>query len=90
MLLQQQGYKLELAEVIRMVLKLYPELLVEPGRILKPIGPQTQGMIQPQLPPGQGGQALGSLPQQTQAAAPNFADIASAAAGEKGGQVPSV
>jgi hypothetical protein len=87
MLLQQQGYKIELAELLKRYLQLFPDVFKEPGKIIKSIGPQTPGLIQPQMQPG-GGQGPGQVPQQFQAAAPNNADIISGAAGEKGQGIP--
>jgi len=76
--LQQQGYKFNIAEFGKAYLKLFPYVFIDIGKIIQPIGPQTQGL----LPPGvQGGPNMGS--QNTQQP-PNIADILSAQAGPKG------
>jgi hypothetical protein len=78
-----QGYKIELVEIIREYLKLFPDMFSNPGRIIKPIQ-------QPMMPgqPGAGGGAQGVRPQQRQANPPTSADLMSAVGGEKGGNVP--
>lgn len=86
---ERQGYKIELAEIFKLYLKLFPDAILDPGKIIKPITPNTQGLLGGQrgAPPQQGG----APPQFRQAPMnpPNIADILSGASGEKGqGVVP--
>ena len=47
-LLQQQGSNLFVAELMRLYLKLYPEMIKDIGRIIKPTGPPgTPGQLSP-------------------------------------------
>lgn len=46
-LLQQQGTKLNIAELIRRYLSLFPEMIKDIGKILQPIQPATQGQLTP-------------------------------------------
>lgn len=84
---QMQGYKIELAELLRRYLQLFPDVFKEISRIIKPIQPNTPGLLPTEQPPGGGG-GQGVAPQQRQSAPPNTADIISSLGGEKGGQVP--
>jgi hypothetical protein len=74
-----QGYKIELVEIIREYLSLFPDMFNNPGRIIKPMAqqPQVQGGGNPAA-----NQQLAAQPP------PNMADIISGSAGEKGGQIP--
>jgi len=84
MAFQQQGYKINIAEILKRYLMLFPDVFADTGKIIQPITQQTQGLIQPpQQGPGGGG--VGVRPQQFQEAPPNTADIISQIGGEKGG-----
>ena len=58
-LMQQQGDKVALAEILRKYIDLFPEIGVDAGKIIQKISPQTQGLIPPE-PQGQGGTTSGS------------------------------
>lgn len=48
-LLQQQGKKLDIAELIRLYFRLFPEMIKDIGRIIKPIAMgQTDGVLTPE------------------------------------------
>lgn len=81
-----QGYKIELAEILKKYLLLFPDVFTNISRIIKPIQQQPMGMLpQPQgQPVGTGGVGLGAIPQQVQANPPTPADIISSIGGEKG------
>jgi hypothetical protein len=81
---QQQGYKINLAEILKRYLYLFPDVFVDGGKIIQPITQQTQGLIPPQMPETRGGGGTGVRPQQFQEAPPNMADIISQIGGEKG------
>ena len=83
---QIQGYKIELAEIFKSYLQLFPDVFRNIGRIIKPIDQTTKGLIPMQQPQQQGGASgnLGVNPQQFQSAPPNSADIISEIGGEKG------
>lgn len=81
---QMQGYKINLAEIFKRALQLFPDVFKDIGKIIQPIGPQTQGLIPPQQPGGGSGGATPAQPQQAQAKPANSADIISAIGGEKG------
>ena len=87
-----QGYKIELAEILKKYLLLFPDVFTNIGRIIKPIPPQQPGMLppgQPQgQPPGTGGVGVGVVPQQVQANPSTPADIISSMGGEKGQYAP--
>ena len=87
-----QGYKIELAEILKKYLLLFPDVFTNIGRIIKPIPPQQPGMLppgQPQgQPPGTGGAGIGAIPQQIQSNPPTPADIISSMGGEKGQYAP--
>ena len=59
-LMQQQGKKVDLAELLRMYLQLFPEMLKDIGRIIQPITDQTQGLVDPLAISGRGGNTSGS------------------------------
>ena len=82
-MIAQQGYRIELVEILREYLSLFPNMFKNPGRIIKPIqGPEQAGV----MPPEQQG---GGRPQaQPQGKPPNMADIISGIGGEKGQNVP--
>jgi len=77
--IERQGYKVNLAEFGKKMLSLYPYLFTDIGKIIQPIGPQTQGLIPQGMP--QGGPNMNS---QTSQQPPNIADILSGQAGWKG------
>ena len=81
---QMQGYKINLAEIFKRYLQLFPDVFTDVGKIIQPIGPQTQGLI-PQGMPQQGG---GNMNSQNTPQPPNMADIISQVGGEKGGNPP--
>uniref|UniRef100_A0A6M3IUB7 Putative head tail connector protein n=1 Tax=viral metagenome TaxID=1070528 RepID=A0A6M3IUB7_9ZZZZ len=85
---QMQGYKIELAEIFKRYLQLFPDVFTNVGRIIKPIQPGTPGLIQPQQPgqPGQsgGGMPTPNMPNQMREPPVNMADIISEIGGEKG------
>ncbi|MFH1835520.1 MAG: hypothetical protein ABH851_04965 [Methanobacteriota archaeon] len=82
---QQQGYKINIAEILKRYLMLFPDVFADTGKIIQPITQNTQGLI-PQAPPqGPGGGGTGVRPQQFQESPPNTADIISQIGGEKGG-----
>lgn len=81
---QMQGYKINLAEIFKRYLQLFPDVFTDVGKIIQPIGPQTQGLI-PNGMPQQGG---GNMNSQSSPQPPNMADIISQVGGEKGGNPP--
>ena len=87
-----QGYKIELAEIMKKYLLLFPDVFTNISRIIKPIQQQPQMPTgqQPQggQPAGTGGAGVGAIPQQRQSNPPTPADIISSMGGEKGGQIP--
>ena len=88
MAFQQQGYKINIAEILKRYLMLFPDVFTDTGKIIQPITQNTQGLI-PQMPPqGPGGGGTGVAPQQFQESPPNMADIMSGIGGEKGGMMP--
>ena len=88
-----QGYKIELAEIFKKYLLLFPDVFTNISRVIKPIQPPPMGMgggvPAPGNPPlGTTGGGIGAVPQQVQANPPTPADIISSMGGEKGGQIP--
>jgi hypothetical protein len=89
-----QGYKIELAEIFKKYLQMFPDVFTNIGRIIKPIQQAPQSIGQPQAP--QGGQPMGTggpsgvgvIPQLRQANQPTPADIISSMGGERGGMPP--
>jgi hypothetical protein len=79
---QLQGYKINLAEFAKRYLQLFPYVFPDIGKIIQPIGPNTTGLIPPQLPQPTGG--MGKINTQNSPQPPNIADILSGQAGEKG------
>lgn len=84
----QQGYKIELVEILREYLNLFPNMFQNPGRIIKPIQDPAQSGVMPQQPPGgpggPGGGGQGMNQQALNSPPPNVADIISEIGGEKG------
>lgn len=58
-LMQQQGDKVELAEMLKKYFDLFPEIGVDSGKIIQKITRETTGLIPPQQP-GPGGMTRGS------------------------------
>jgi hypothetical protein len=79
-----QGYKIELAEIFRKYLMLFPDVFNNVGRIIKPIQQAQAPMGMGNPPLGTTGGGIGAVPQQVQQAPPNTADIISSMGGEKG------
>lgn len=80
--LAQQGKMVDVGEALRIAFRLYPELVADPNRLLRPVSPQVAQGMQGASPNGNGAptpQRTGVGPQAT-----NIADVISAAAGEKG------
>ena len=61
-LMQQQGKKVDVAEILRLWLQNNPEIVKDTGRIIQDVDDQTQGLLPAQdiLVGGQGGQTDGS------------------------------
>jgi hypothetical protein len=86
-----QGYKIELAEIFKKYLQMFPDVFTNISRIIKPIQVPQQAMLPPPQggqPQGTGGAGVGAVPQQRQANPPTPADIMSSIGGEKGGTIP--
>jgi len=86
-----QGYKIELAEIFKKYLQMFPDVFTNISRIIKPIQNPQQAMLPPPeggQPQGTGGAGVGAVPQQRQANPPTPADIISSMGGEKGGMPP--
>ena len=58
MLMQQQGDKVVLSELLKMYVRLFPEAIADVGKIIQKITPETSGLIPPE--PGPGGTTSGS------------------------------
>lgn len=83
-----QGYRIELAEIFKKYLQMFPDVFTNISRIIKPTqAPQQLPPPQGQ-PAGTGGSGVGAVPQQRQANTPTPADIISSMGGEKGGTIP--
>lgn len=82
--LMRQGKEFDVAEAIRKVLSMYPELIPDPNRLLRPV--TQQAPLTPGAP--HGGDRGGKAEAIRQSPPPNTADIVSAAAGERGQGVP--
>lgn len=82
MLMQQQGDKIVLSELLRMYLNLFPESVKDIGKIIQKISMNTTGLIPPEVP-GQGGTTQGSqfnaLEGQSAQQIPNFNQLLGAA-----------
>jgi hypothetical protein len=87
---QMQGYKINIAEIFKKYLQLYPDVFTDIGKVIQPIGPQTTGLMPPQAPPQGAGGPNNPYNQPNSAQPPNPADIISAAAGEKGQGVGTI
>ncbi len=86
-----QGYKIELAEIFKKYLLLFPDVFTNISKIIKPMQPQQPAMLPPPTggqPAGTGGSGLGAVPQQIQSNPPTPADIISSMGGERGGSPP--
>lgn len=59
-LMQQQGKKVDLAELLRLYLQLFPELVRDIGKIIQVVTPQTSGLVPPMVPEQRGGTTSGS------------------------------
>ncbi len=70
-LMQQQGQKVNLGEILRLWLQNNPEIVRDTGKIIQNVGPQTQGLLpaEQMLMGGQGGMTNGSLNNQAAASA---------------------
>ena len=81
-----QGYKIELVEILREYMNLFPNMFKNPGRIIKPIQNPQQAGVSPQVPQSPQGRTpgVGAVPQTVQENPPNTADIISAIGGDKG------
>ena len=79
-----QGKMLDVAEGLRLWLKLYPELIADVNRLIRPITQNVLAGLQGTPPNGHGGDRGGAAEAVRQAPPPNTADLISAAAGEKG------
>ena len=61
MMMQQQGDKIVLSELLRMYINLFPEAVKDVGRVIQKIVPgQTQGLIPPEQEEQRGGNTAGS------------------------------
>jgi len=90
MAFQMQGYKVELAELLKAYLRLFPDVFTDIGKIIKQIQP-GMNLLPPAEQQGQQGGPRGNqgvAPSQRQSPAPNMADMISAAGGEKGNEPP--
>jgi hypothetical protein len=84
---QQQGYQIDLGEIMKKYLLLFPDVFTNVGKIIKPI----QNQLPPPMgipPQGSPTGGLGVIPQQIQSLPPTPADIMSEIGGEKGGNLP--
>ena len=60
-LMQQQGKKVDLAELLRLYIQLFPEMVKDVGRIIQNITPETTGLVDPMaMEAGPGGTTPGS------------------------------
>ena len=60
LLMQQQGKKVDLAELLRMYLSLFPEMVKDVGKVIQNITSQTTGLVPPQEVEQRGGTTEGS------------------------------
>jgi hypothetical protein len=66
-LIQQQGKKVDLAEILKLWLNNNPEVVRDSGKIIQDVGPQTQGLLPAQemlVGSGSGGNTNGSADNQ--------------------------
>jgi len=69
-LMQQQGKKVDLAEILRLWLQNNPEIVRDVSRIIQDVGPNTQGLLPAQeilMGGGQGGPTAGSATNEVRA-----------------------
>lgn len=59
-LIQQQGDKVALSEILRRYFDLFPEMGVDSGKIIQKITPTTTGLVDPMMLSGKGGMTEGS------------------------------
>ena len=59
-LMQQQGDKIVLSELLRMYLNLFPEAVKDVGKIIQKITQNTTGLVDPMMLNGKGGDTQGS------------------------------
>lgn len=59
-LMQQQGKKVDLAELLKFYINQFPEMASSMSKIIQPITEQTQGLVNPAAFSGQGGTTSGS------------------------------
>lgn len=86
-----QGHKINIAEIFKNYLKLYPYVFPDVGKIIQPITPKTQGLLSQQMQPqSAGGGPNNPYNQPNSSQPPNMADMLSGASGEKGGGFPLV
>lgn len=88
-LLQQQGKFLDVAELIRVYMKLYPEVMKDTSRIIKPLQAAPQGQMTPeqmqsQLAGGPGGSLQNNPNNLRQQQTPTAVDIQEQVGGEAG------
>jgi len=91
-LMQQQGDFIHIAELIRLYLKQFPELIIDTGRIIKRIGQQTAGTLPPEammahlakLTPGGGPGQAGINENLRRAPTPTPTSMAEQVGGEAG------
>jgi hypothetical protein len=77
---QAQGFQINLAEILKSYMNLFPDVFKDASKIIQPIQQQPGAPGQP----GAGGGAGPANRQQLQSNAPNKADIISSIGGEKG------
>ena len=86
--LAQQGKMFDVAEGLRVWLRLYPELIADVNRLIRPVSRQVLEGAAAAPTNGPGGDRGGAAEAVRQAPPANTADIASAAAGERGQGMP--
>jgi hypothetical protein len=80
--LAAQGWKVELVEILREYMNLFPDMFKIPGKIIKPLAPQQQMAVQAQ---NQTAQGAAVRPQQAQEQPASVSDVISSIGGERGG-----
>lgn len=81
-LMQQQGTKVDLAELLRMYLRLFPEAVKDIGKVIQKINNTTTGLIPPEQDQGGGmtnGSQFNALEAQAGGQVPNLNNILSGA-----------
>ena len=86
--LAQQGKMFDVAEGLRVWLRLYPELIADVNRLIRPVSQDVLAGLSNAPTNGHGGDRGGAAEAVRQAPPPTTADIASAAAGERGQGMP--